>query len=755
MARLNPFAFPSETSLRYALLIVFAVCGSLSLYGTLWGVFHPQEHRIIRECALAVSREGIDFIGQGRGPGQAASDDAMLHRAQDAARDAMKCFRTMASQLQWKAAGTALTLGLALAIYWLLPAWRIRRNQLQPLSAADAPDVVLWLSRLCRELALARRPVFLWNPLNPRVRASAFGRLGRHYVALSGGLVAQFYSDQTSFRAVLLHELAHLRNADVDKTYLTIAVFCAFVATPLIPATVALCWPGMAWNDRYSALWDLLLSTVLVLVSGASVLRVREHYADVRASVWDKTSLHLDRVLSALPALRGSRWLALVRLHPEPGARRQILADTYSMFPLSPWDAMGVGIATASVIDSMKGIVFVLVAVASEGADPLDNLWVVPAIELGIPLIVLPLAVGAVGIGVWRGAFAALIMGRCAPNAGRLGLGLAGGLILMSGIRASAMTVASVADGGIASDWVPLNWIWMLAEALVLLVILYLVFHWIADSVNAWLHVVLQSRSPRPLLFASISVCLGLLVLWTVAAALAPMFLTVLLGLEIKRGTDFYVYGLLIGPLIMSSAILVWAFPLGSAYWHRRTDGTVASAWIFLDGVPDHWPQGAALRVGAAMKIGLISGLICCLVLGVIYFRNDLPADLAGSVKSSFDWALRAAEQTFGSRGIAIPMLAVICQASAAALAAAGIKVLSVVHGLFAAFIAGVVSVIGIYLQLIVGGVESSEALLILLVILGMGTLLVLPAAIIGSQVGAGTRRLASLLRTVRTLPGA
>jgi hypothetical protein len=39
-------------------------------------------------------------------------------------------------------------------------------------------------------------------------------------VALGGGLVTQFYSDRPRFRAVVLHELAHLRNADVDKIYL-------------------------------------------------------------------------------------------------------------------------------------------------------------------------------------------------------------------------------------------------------------------------------------------------------------------------------------------------------------------------------------------------------------------------------------------------------------------------------------------------------------------------------------------------------
>ena len=47
--------------------------------------------------------------------------------------------------------------------------------------------------------------------------------------------MTQFYTDQPAFRAVLLHELAHLRNGDVDKTYLTLAIWRAFVAGALIP----------------------------------------------------------------------------------------------------------------------------------------------------------------------------------------------------------------------------------------------------------------------------------------------------------------------------------------------------------------------------------------------------------------------------------------------------------------------------------------------------------------------------------------
>lgn len=38
-----------------------------------------------------------------------------------------------------------------------------------------------------------------------------------------------------AFEAVILHELAHIRNKDVNQTYLAIAIWRAFVLAALLP----------------------------------------------------------------------------------------------------------------------------------------------------------------------------------------------------------------------------------------------------------------------------------------------------------------------------------------------------------------------------------------------------------------------------------------------------------------------------------------------------------------------------------------
>jgi hypothetical protein len=51
MPRLNPFAFPSDTTLRFGLLSVFILCGTFSVYGDLRLVFRGSGDPAARVCA--------------------------------------------------------------------------------------------------------------------------------------------------------------------------------------------------------------------------------------------------------------------------------------------------------------------------------------------------------------------------------------------------------------------------------------------------------------------------------------------------------------------------------------------------------------------------------------------------------------------------------------------------------------------------------------------------------------------------------
>src|SRR5205823_4879351 len=126
---------------------------------------------------------------------------------------------------------------------------------------------------------------------------------GRRYVQLDAALVDTFATDPAAFRAVVLHELAHLRNRDVDVTYLTIAIWRSFVALAVLPLVLLLLHPSLFATPLRWRLAELspslllragvamLVLAGLVYLTRNAVLRTRELYADARTAGFAPTAL--------------------------------------------------------------------------------------------------------------------------------------------------------------------------------------------------------------------------------------------------------------------------------------------------------------------------------------------------------------------------------------------------------------------------------------------------------------------------------
>ncbi|MGH3043888.1 MAG: M48 family metalloprotease, partial [Gaiellaceae bacterium] len=216
--RLNPFAFPSDTTFRFFLLVVSIVGVSLFLYN--WLYFSVSDNRAEVRRTLACVEEQQAALAVA-----ATTDD--LDAASVRFADCIDEINR--PKAAFMLGGVAVLLATALAFFLLTPLVKRRRRRLEPFREDDAPDVAAELRGLVAEAGLEREPSFLWNPLNPSPGGLAFGRPGRYHVALSGGLVTTFYTDRPAFRAIVLHELAHLRNRDVAKTYFTVSIWWAFV----------------------------------------------------------------------------------------------------------------------------------------------------------------------------------------------------------------------------------------------------------------------------------------------------------------------------------------------------------------------------------------------------------------------------------------------------------------------------------------------------------------------------------------------
>jgi Zn-dependent protease with chaperone function len=466
--RLNPFAFPSDTTFRFGLLVA-AVLGA-NLYVWQWIAStsrSPEEHASRTAECLAFSPANATNLQQLNALTDAFSEcTSQLYRY----------------QVWWMLGGTAALLLAAVAIMVATPLWMTRRRKLQPLTAEDAPAVVDEVAELAREQGLDP-PRLFWNPLDASAGGLAFGHPGRYSVAIGGGLVVKQAVDAPAFRAVVRHELAHLRNHDVGITYFTLAVWYAFILVAVIPFLVTLLGEDLLSN----VMWRLAVLALLVYLTKNAVLRSREVYADLRASVPDGRDGALRRVLAALPRPRTDPLTRVRSPHPDPARRLAALDDTRPLFPLGAVVAFAAGLTATIAFDSVKQLL------SSFVSDPFDLFFLA-----GIVLV--PLAAGTVGVAIWREAFAAHADGRKPASPLGDALALAAGFALGPELALERI----VTPGGTLLR--ELDSIDGLVWAGVLVAGLVLIVAWIRTSASWWLRAL---GGNRPVLAQTVGLLVG------------------------------------------------------------------------------------------------------------------------------------------------------------------------------------------------------------------------------------------------------
>ncbi|GHH42657.1 M56 family metallopeptidase [Lentzea cavernae] len=274
-------------------------------------------------------------------------------------------FNYSMSQVHWSAT-TWMTLGLSLVIagagvhYLLHPWWMRRRAALVELSEEDSPELLGELRGLC-EVAGVARPRFMLAPYATETPGGqAFGRLGDRMVRIDAGLVALRGLSAPAFRAIVLHELAHLRNRDVDLTYWTVAIWRSFV----VVATLPMAWQvvtdlGTWWHDVRVVL-SLTVLTSLILLTRNAVLRSRELHADARLAGWDDTEAAqaLHRAVER-QAGRSDRATVLKRAwddHPHPRRRLEVLDDRTLLAGPRSWELFALGVLAPTLLGNFYAL---------------------------------------------------------------------------------------------------------------------------------------------------------------------------------------------------------------------------------------------------------------------------------------------------------------------------------------------------------------------------------------------------------------
>ncbi len=668
-ARYNPFAFPSDTDFRFWLLIAVTLGASLLMYQGI-----ANEIAFGGETETAVN-DRCSARAAAAYPGSSFAQRESWLTVFNA------CTGESGASHAGAAAGVAVLVAGAVALYLLHPAWKRRRGRWVPLADDDAPQVVVELQALSRAAGLRSPPAFLWNPLNMAKSGVSFGTPQRRFVALTGGLTTTLWTDPDVFRAVILHELAHLRNGDVDKAYLTVAVWWSFVVVAMLPFALLTLRPGAA--GFLSRTLSLAALTLVIYLLRNATLRARETFADVRASTWAGYADALDRILrpSPTPEPRGWRWVvawarASLRMHPPAGSRREAVRDTRPLFRIGWWIAAGVGFAGSVTLLDVTVIVSQAVSA----------------------FVFAALVTGVVGLAVWRATFLAEARGEkvrdLTGTALALGIGFAAGDALS--LSATVALPAGFALTGVALLLFDLVWYGLLFVGSALFL------RWLAAAALTWLPAMAGRDSPRLAYLAGIALAVpvlavGLWLLLTIEplrftggqlspSALAEAFNSV--GIGVPAGPYLWAVVALAAlalevatqPALLAVAQLLWLVPLAPALWRGQMGGVSAARWAVME-------SGAPMPAGAAPpRLRLAMALIVAMAGGLTFWLLSLAIALVLSVTSQdalLVWIVN------------VQLAVGICvQVVVTAVVACRARSLGAVHGLFAGFVCGVVAAV-------------------------------------------------------------
>jgi Zn-dependent protease with chaperone function len=681
--RPNPFAFPSDTTFRFALLVAAVLGATLYVWNWMWTALGADAAQL-RTAALRCLQDSQAGFS-------AAGDDPLaMTRASDEFSNCVQ--QTYQEAAWWMIGGVALVLAVAALLTIAWPLVKERRAGFEPLESEDAPEALATLVELSDEAGLRREPRWVWNPLQPTATGVAFGHPGRYAVGLTGGLVVRHATDPDGFRAIIRHELAHIRNRDVGLTYATLALWYAFLLAAVVPFAFTLIDEG---RFALSVTWRLLALAALVYLTRNAVLRSREIYADVRASATDGPRGALARVVGALRVRPDRLPARLLALHPAPERRVAALRNTRPLFSIGPIEAFAAGLAATINFDSVHSLVGWYLD------DPID-------VAMIAAVVFAPLVVGVVGLALWRDRFGALASGTPAQTVWPLGLALVAGLLV--GPELSLASALPGDDRGLLEDLVRgESLIWVVA--LVALVLLLL--HWIANGASVWLRVEAAHRS-RTAWTAGLLVAAGVLTIvlgtfYTLRQFSEGITLSKALTAEEHQQVSNVVSAgpvwlwqlvmdpqtllLISRPLIPLAIVLLWVFPLSVALIRRRRTGE--APWAFLDPGGRLEPERPRVHLFRPVAIGVLGGLVCLLAYavyrgGIHAFVSTATRDRDEFVLSFFFWQL---------------VIALVAQAVAGGFAAAFARDRArLAEVLCAATVTGSIAVFGIVAGPVAGG---------------------------------------------------
>jgi Zn-dependent protease with chaperone function len=338
--RLNPFVYVSETTIRFYLLVAI-------------GIFVPSMWASV-------------FILTVIGP-----DIALLQK-----------LGTLATVI-------VLNTLLVYGIYRRYPSKILKETKPKELDRNKFPDHVGCIEKLCElNLPSQKWPILLYQPFEASESAFTLGKKGGSYIVISGGLIMKFRKNVNAFTSIILHEMGHIANKDIKKTYLaaatskslflTLQIALLVLMLPMIYIWINLFASGTAagfelsyiasrthivqeglWFAQFAIYFIVFLGFVYLLRN--QIFRLREFYADAKVVEWEKTCENILEAAEESGEKKYSPFQLLSKFHPNVDDRIQVIKNNSALFTPNIWVALTIGFLY-SVVESNLSVLKTLIS---------------------------------------------------------------------------------------------------------------------------------------------------------------------------------------------------------------------------------------------------------------------------------------------------------------------------------------------------------------------------------------------------------
>ena len=351
------FCFPSETTISFIVLIIAALFVAVNI-----------GQNIERTIQVILEKPGEE-TGSPLFPGTQNNDENS-----NGLSSQHGSILTYAKPLVVPLISALLLFTVATMIFLRYPNYLKTRSNYNPIDSEKLHTFHQYVLNVSSSL-LKKSPEVLITSSLMTANAQAFGTGIKNFLKLDGGLRLLQMKSKRMFDAILHHELGHIINKDLAKTYYSVSIWYAVIgifALPLIGLLLVVFYQGvfLKFSGRginVGVISDILLQNLpqllkafaqMILLFGTviffrnSVLKFREYFADIRAETFG----YKDELLNILSKVREKKRSLLDRIksyHPTSAERISILQDPSGLFSISLAMSFFTGVLQSFIVNGL------------------------------------------------------------------------------------------------------------------------------------------------------------------------------------------------------------------------------------------------------------------------------------------------------------------------------------------------------------------------------------------------------------------